>query len=225
MALGGALSGRLDIAGAAAQFERACALAPGDPAPLRTSADNLSQWGKAREAVSLADRAIKLDPLDPGCFVVKSVALFYARRYQDSISTADQALSMAPNRSQAAATAATCYSLMNQPDRAPAYLAKIPADDLFRQTVEAVVAARKGDRAGSTQILERIRRSWGDAANYQYAQVLSQQRDTNAAFVALDRAFALLDPGLAALPADPLLDPLRGDARFTALAKKLNVPA
>lgn len=41
----------------------------------------------------------------------------------------------------------------------------------------------------------------------------------------LDRAWEFRDPRLAYLKADILLNPLRSDARFAALVKKLNFPA
>ena len=45
------------------------------------------------------------------------------------------------------------------------------------------------------------------------------------AFAELGEAFRAKDPGLAYLKVDPFLDPIRGDARFTALLKRLSFPA
>ena len=45
------------------------------------------------------------------------------------------------------------------------------------------------------------------------------------AFEALERGFAVNDPGLNTLPVDPLFDPIRGDARFDALLKRVDVTA
>jgi len=65
----------------------------------------------------------------------------------------------------------------------------------------------------------------GDLGAYQYGQILAQIGEIDRAFAALDRAWAVRDPGLQTLRADPFVDPLRGDPRFKALEAKLNFPA
>jgi TolB-like protein len=93
---------------------------------------------------------------------------------------------------------------------------------LFRLTATAVAAAKLGDAAAAAQALGQIVAEYGDAALYQQAQVTAQQRGQAAATLALlDRAFAAGDPGLLWAPRDPLLDPLRGEARFKDLLSRL----
>ena len=49
--------------------------------------------------------------------------------------------------------------------------------------------------------------------------------DKDAAFQAFERALAQRSPYLLGLKTFPLLDPLRGDPRFSALVKKVGLPA
>ena len=64
-----------------------------------------------------------------------------------------------------------------------------------------------------------------DAENYQYAQIHAQLGDKDKAVQDLERAWEVKDPGLQFLRVDPWLDPLRSDARFTALMREMQFPS
>jgi hypothetical protein len=66
---------------------------------------------------------------------------------------------------------------------------------------------------------------FADQGSYQYAQIYAQRGDKDRAFAALDRAWAVHDPGLTNLKIDPFVDPLRSDRRFVALFRRLNFPS
>jgi hypothetical protein len=67
--------------------------------------------------------------------------------------------------------------------------------------------------------------SLGDAAAYQYAEIHAQWGNTAKALEWLQIALRQRDSGLANLKADPLLDPLRKEARFQAIEKALKFPS
>jgi hypothetical protein len=69
-----------------------------------------------------------------------------------------------------------------------------------------------------------MRDEFGAAASYQYADIHAQAGAFDRAFAALDDAVAAKDPGLQNLRSDPFLDPIRRDARFEALLKRLSFP-
>ena len=64
-----------------------------------------------------------------------------------------------------------------------------------------------------------------EPAAAQIAEVYSHRHDLDSAFKWLDEGFAHRDPGLRWLKVDPLYAPLRGDARYPALLKKVGLPA
>jgi hypothetical protein len=100
----------------------------------------------------------------------------------------------------------------------------VSPDDLFRLRGEATIAARSGDLKTVERIVSEIRKSFADAATYQYAQIYAQTRQLDDAFASLEKGVEVKDPGVTGLRTDPLLDPIRGDPRYSALVKKLNFP-
>src|SRR5207237_10779906 len=102
---------------------------------------------------------------------------------------------------------------------------KLPPEYLFRLVGEAILFARQGNRAASDAALQHAQQVFGDAANFQYAEIFAQRGEKDRAFAALDRAWNYRDPGLAWLKADDLLAGLRSEPPFLALLRKMNFPA
>ena len=61
----------------------------------------------------------------------------------------------------------------------------------------------------------------GDSSLYQQAEVLAQWGENDEAITTLERAKAVGDLGLIYLATDPMLDPLRREARFATLTTTL----
>ena len=61
----------------------------------------------------------------------------------------------------------------------------------------------------------------GDAAAYQYATIYAQWGNRAKALEWLETAWRVRDPGLEQLKTDPLMDPLRKEARFQAIERQL----
>ncbi len=221
-ALGWVAENQLDMSGAAAQYQRALALAGDDTATLHNVASFLSELGRNDEALALAARAAALDPLNPGNN--QGNALFYARRYADAAAVARRALAMAPKLAWSRGVLGQSLLMLGQAREAQAQFAQLPSEDPLGPTGEAMAAARLGDRAGSDKAMARLKQMFGDTANYEYGQIHAQRGEIDLAFAALDRAWTVRDPGLTALRCDPFLDPLRGDPRYKALEKRLNFP-
>ena len=115
--------------------------------------------------------------------------------------------------------------LLNRSSEARAVLAMLPPHDWSRQTYEAILAARSGDRAGAEALITKIRAANGDAESYQYGEIYAQLRDLDRAFAAFDKAVEVRDPGLINFKREPLLDPIRRDPRFAVLLTRLKFPA
>jgi tetratricopeptide (TPR) repeat protein len=151
--------------------------------------------------------------------------LAYWRRYSDAIAPLQKAAELAPTVSRNHTTLGMCWAQLGKVAQAEAEYRKAPPDDIYRLTGEAILFDRQGNRAASNQAVQRAQKVFGDAASYQYAEIYAQRGDKEGAFAALNRAWAIHDPGLTTLRVDPYLDPLRGDPRFQAMEKRLNFPA
>ena len=69
-----------------------------------------------------------------------------------------------------------------------------------------------------------MRATNGDVMSYQFGQIYAQLGDADRAFAAFDKAVEVRDSGLVQFKRDPLLDPLRQDARYRALLTRLKFP-
>ena len=216
---------RLDFVGALRGFEQALAAEPNDGFVLRKALNNLPWLGDGARALALADRYIALDPLNSVAHYDRGLCLYALRRHSEAIEAFNKALAIAPQRKTPRYVASHSLILLNRPGEARTVLAKVPADDGFRQTDEAILAARSGDRAGAEAIIAKMRNAYVDAASYQYGQIYAQLGDADRAFAAFDKAVEVRDPGLIELKRDPFLDPLRRDPRYAALLTRLKFPA
>jgi serine/threonine-protein kinase len=224
-ALAVTLGGKLDIQGALAEYRKASNRFTGEVEVLTSYSYFAARMGLDREALTAADKAVLIDPLNPRPRIMRSFAHFYARRYEDAEKAVREALDL-PNAATAFpyALLGNCQVMSGKIAEARASFAHAPADNLYRLAGEAVLDVRSGDRAGAERRLARIRELFGDSAAYQQAQVLAQLKQTDRALAALQRAREVRDPGLTSLPVHPFLDPIRSDPRFGALERRLGFP-
>jgi tetratricopeptide (TPR) repeat protein len=217
-------SDRLDFRGALAGYTRALAAQPNDTFVLRMALNDLPWLGDGGSALPLADRFVALDPLNPSAHLQRGICLYVLHRYEDSIAACNKALALAPQRNSVRYYISHNFILLNRPADARAVLAKLPPDDVFGLTDEAIIAARGGERGGAAAIIAKMRSQFGDTSSYQYAQINAQLGDIEQAFGSLYKAIETRDAGLAYLKRDPFLDPIRRDQRYAALLQRLNFP-
>lgn len=224
-ALAEALAGQLDLPGADAEYEKAAATANGNADVITAYGFFLIQTGRVANGLTLADRAIALDPLNPRTHTARNAGLFHSERYEEAIRSFHRVVQLAkvpPNL--AIVRIGECHMLLGNFKMAQASFERVPAEDIFRLTAEAILNARMGNGIKSDDRLANLRIRYGDLAAYQQAEVLAQQRETNAAFAALNHAMSNRDPGLLSLTVDTYLNPLHVDPRFKRLATKLGFP-
>lgn len=224
-ALAGILLNQLDIGRAATEFDKGHSLAGADADDLLTYGGFLRVLGESDEALDLARRAQARDPLNPGAYSKEGRALVTSYRYAEAVSAFRKALALAPNRLVDRAFLGTSLLDIGRSDEALAEFRKLPADYLFRLIGEAMLFARQGNRDASDAALQRAQQIFGDAANYQYADVFARRGEKDRAFAALEKAWEFRDPGLASMKGDVWLDPLRPDPRYAALLRRMNFPA
>jgi len=223
-ALGSIYQNQLNLIAAIDILQRAQSLAGSEVSVLTNYAALLSQFGRIEDALRTIDQAIKLDPLDPGAHYLRAMVLYRGRRYREAVAYARQALKISPGQSRTRGVLALSLFMLGDFSEARRQADLLPADDMRRLTVNAFLAARRGDSAAANQFRQAAVRRYADAAHYQYAQIYAQLGEKDRAFAELGQAWAQRDAGLASLNVDPLLDPLRGDPRFAAIVKKLNFP-
>ena len=216
------LFGRLDFASARGPYERSIQTSPNDARVIGGYAQFVSKIGRVELALETFARALKLDPLNPNAYRAQAQGLVAARRYAQAAQSMRHALDLNPKMSGAHAVIGDALLLQGDAKAAVTeYRAESSA--LFRLTGLAMALRPAGDAAGAVAAFGDLVAQLGDGGAYQQAQVQAQWRDANAAFAALDHALVVRDSGLVTLGIDPLLDPIRLDARYPGVARRLGL--
>lgn len=210
----------LDVSRATMDYERALQVSPGNAEVQSEVAHFLAACGKVGAAIAAARMAVSLDPLKPGVVLILARVLNSARQFAEAEEVARSLLAMAGRGHGVLGWSllfrGRCQEALAQFDAAGAGIAakagRICSLAVLRQDQQA--------RMELTAMQDR----YGDAACYQYAQILCLLGDVNGAIAALERARDVRDAGLMALVAlDPALDGLRSEPRFMALVTSLGL--
>jgi TolB-like protein len=212
-----------DWAGAELDFKKAIELDPHDSAPRRRYGRLMADLGRLPEALAAERAAAETDPLDP-----------YPQSYLGGFLTASGQLD--------AARAAFLRAQEITPDvQLDLY---VPFIDLLQGRPENLLAAARGPNGSeadrleaiavaaytlghadeSTHALNELIEKFGSKTPAHVAVVYAWRGDHDRAFQWLDRGLAVHDPALEAIHYDPILARLKGDPRYEALLRKMNLP-
>lgn len=220
-ALGLALSsGRLDIRGARAPYDRSYELGKGDADVLNRFATFCARTGRFEEARAAINRAAELDPLNPLVLRAMGTLAYTERRYAESIPPFERALAVNPNLIGARTGIGASQLMLGQLDAAKK---SFSADQggLFGQVGLAVIARKQNRAEEAEAALARLIADHGDNSLYQQAEIYAQWGDRDRAIAALKQARTLNDAGLMYMRNDPFLDPIRKDPEFQRLLDEL----
>ena len=93
----------------------------------------------------------------------------------------------------------------------------------LRLTAEAADYYALGDRKTAETKLAQLVEEFGDDASFQVASIYSLWGDHDRAFAALERGYAIRDPGLVLIQLHTAFDPIRDDPRYDAFLKKMGL--
>jgi TolB-like protein/Tfp pilus assembly protein PilF len=218
-ALGFALaSGKLDMRGARAPFDRSHALAPGDANVLSRYATFSSNLRNHARATSVITRAATLDPLNARTFRSNGDILYNAGDSAASILAYRKAIELNPTLSGVNASMGFAQLMAGAYDDARTSFSK-ERSAVRRLPGLAILAYRAGDHRAAAEILAALVAEYGDRSHYQYAQIHAQSGKQDKALASLQAAWDLRDGGIMLMYADPLLEPLHRTDGYLALAK------
>jgi len=215
--------GFADYARAAVEYDRALALSPGNALVLRQSALFFSLAGRTEAAVANAKRAVVLDPLNVAVHRTLGNVLYDARRYREAIEAYNRALSINPQADHVAAFQGWAHLSLGEFEAARESCATPPVD-WDSNTCLAVVYHKLNRRSDADAALAAVTAAMGDDGAFQYAEIYAQWGNIPKALEWLETAYRMHDPGLWALKAEPMLDPLRQEPRFKEIERKLKFP-
>jgi len=213
-----------DWAGARADLERARSLSPGSPGILTQYASLLAAQGHLPEAIAALKEAAGLDPLSADIPMLESAVYLGTGQLALAEAAATRALELAPEHGRAARNLGFALLLQKRLPEARAAFRR-SSNVFFAAVGEVMVEHAAGNAAASRRALDGLLATpYVQQGSYQVAQAYAWRGETDLAFEWLGQAVDAHDAGLNYLTFDPFLRPLRGDARFTALLRKLKLP-
>lgn len=215
--------GQLDVRGARGPFERSVAIGAGEATVQARFAQYAARCGRFDEARTALAAALVRDPLNPLIHRAAGGIAYAERRFAACLDPLQKALSMNPKLSRAHAALGDARLNLGDIDGAASAYAKEPVADM-RLAGLAIARHRAGRDAEARDAFAALQ-ALGDRVLYQQAQVQAQFGWGDEALATLAKARRLGDSGLIYSRNDPFLDPLRGEARFTALLDGLGFDA
>ncbi|HET9250944.1 MAG TPA: protein kinase [Candidatus Eisenbacteria bacterium] len=216
-----------DWPGAEREFQRAIELNPGYATGRQWYAEYLARMGRNTEAVSEISRAVELDPLSAPVAGMVGTVQYYGRKYDLAIESYRQALRL--NQGQVLARFYLGLALLANGATAEAVTELERADGesrgipLMRAGLGYAYAVA-GRRREAERVYQELRaRSGVPVAPSLLALVAVGLESNDAAFRHLEDGFARQDSYLGHLKVLPVVDPLRGDPRFTDLLRRLKL--
>jgi TolB-like protein/Tfp pilus assembly protein PilF len=219
-----ARSGKFDFKGALADWQNAYTDESRVTDTVAEYSRFLSSVGRSSDGFEWADKSISADPLNARSHQSKVWAYFCARRYREASEAARKLLEWAPRRGSTLARLGDSLLILGKTEEALAAYTQCDPNHPSRLLGEALVAWRKGDRAGSDGAVAQLTNSYGETASFRLAGIHAQRGEKDLALRQLQRAFSVKDFGMASLSTDPWVDPLRTDAAFKALQARMDFP-
>jgi TolB-like protein/Tfp pilus assembly protein PilF/class 3 adenylate cyclase len=209
------------------EFERALQLDPNyATAHHWFGSGPLLALGRFDESIVEAKRSIELDPLSMIINADFGNDYYYARRYDEAIAQLRKTIEIEPRFYLAHYYLGEALQLKGQLPEAISEYRKATEldDDPFALALLGQAYARSGQSDEAKKILTRLNEQEKSryVAAYGIAVVFLGMGDKNHAMDELERAYRENDGNdIYNIRVDPLLDDLRGDLRFEALAQKI----
>ena len=214
---------RWDWAGAQADFEKAIALDPGDARFEQRYGELLATQGRLPEAIAVTRKAIELDPLSHSAWQTLTIFLVSSRDFTAAHEASRRALELSPQSDFSLNDLGTLQLLEGHAKDALETFRRIDNEG-FRLSSVAMAEHTLGHAKESQRDLEQLLTQHAKEAAFQIAELYAWRGERNKAFEWLERAYQQRDGGLSDIKTDPPLADLRGDPRYTAFLRKMNLP-
>jgi TolB-like protein/Flp pilus assembly protein TadD len=213
-------------------FRRAIELDPSDSNARHRYSHLLIAMKRFDESLVESTKAIEIDPLDPN--LVAHLGFHYktARQPDRAIDVCRQAIALNPNARvgyfyhaeayvQKGMIAEALALVEGMPETVKKEIATTPGVTGFGHVFAA--AGRTKEAREAIAALEVVSKSKTNAS-YRLARNYAALGEIDLAFRWLDQAYSDRAPVLMDLEVDPVLDPLRADARYDALVRRIGFP-
>ena len=209
-----------DWTGANASLQRALALDPGNSGVVTFASSLAASLGRFEEALELAHRAIALNAVSRGLL---AQICFAMGRQEEAEVDFTKTIELNPNLDGNHGWLGFVYLAEGRALDALAEIEREPMNFARLQGYAVVYYALGRTKDSDTALRELIVKYQTDSS-FQIAGVYAFRHEPDQAFEWLERAYVQHDTGLANTRFDPLRKNVRGDPRYAAFLKKVNLP-
>ncbi|MDQ2948059.1 MAG: hypothetical protein M3Y27_19340, partial [Acidobacteriota bacterium] len=218
-----------DSRGSETESRRAIELSPSNATARQQYGQSLCNLERFEECLAETARAHALDPAYLTVAVDMGMRLYEARRYADAIAPIQKVLEFNPDFAVGHRCLGQVYEANRMYVEALAELRKaveLSGDSPMYVAALGHAYAISGHRAEARQALRKL----DDLAKRRYvssfprALIYAGLGENDRALEWLERAFQERSTWMMRLKVDPRLDPLRGDARFIDLVRRVGLP-
>jgi eukaryotic-like serine/threonine-protein kinase len=219
-----------DFVGGEADYKKAIALDPSDATAHQWYSLDLAGVGRIRESIDEAERAYQLDPLSPVISLDRAMPYLSARQFDKAIDICKKVLAENPDFGQAHLALYTAFwGLHKYPESIEELKvhAQLQGDKVLGEMAAAMgTGLRSGGKDGALHSAVQAllaQRKAGDyfVSPYAIAQNYANLGDKDHAFEWLENAYKERDSSIVWMPTDLMLDPIRSDARYAELVRKV----
>ena len=215
--------GSLDFTAAEAAYAKALALEPGNARVQRSYAQFSANLGRFSRAIEALNRAMELDPLNPNSLGNYGRTLHFARRYAESATFFEHALTLEPHDMVWRYYSAMNYLALGQIDTAVEQCTA-NGDFPYNPVCLAIAYHKQNRKADAAAELAKYRKWAGDGGAFQYAQIYAQWGEREQALHWLAAAYGVRDGSISEIKVDPFLDPIRNTPRYKEIEGRLHFP-
>ena len=219
-----------DWEGAEAEYQRAIALNPSYAEARVFYSHFLTAMGRAEEAAPQIERALELDPLVAFNHAMHGVQLTFADRDEDAYGAFQEAFRMNPNLGFAGGQIASLLARQGRYEEALDATREFHAGRGNTAAVDALTqGAAEGGFEGAMLRLAEVQAARPDATRirpFNMAVGFANAGQADQTFEWLERAIEARDHDMVYLAVNPAFrtEVVRGDPRFNALLRRMNLP-
>jgi len=217
-----------DWAAAEQEFQRSLQLNPNDAAVRHRYSRYLSTVGRIDDALREIRQAQGLDPLSQIAKANVGVIYYFARQYDAAMKPLNDILKEDPNFDTGYWGLGLIYEQKGMPREAVAQMEKAATLSPDPNTVASLahVYASSGQKEKALKILSQLetRAKKESISSYHFALIYVGLGDREKALAALEKAFQERSTLLTYSKMDPRFDPIRSDARFINIQRRIGLP-
>jgi serine/threonine protein kinase/tetratricopeptide (TPR) repeat protein len=215
-----------DWAGAEREFQIALRLNPNSTVVHHSHAHFLREEGKTGESIAEGRRGVELDPVSVEANFILSQSLYEARRFDESIFQLHKLLDLEPRFWPAHLYLGKIFAAQGHFQDALEELKKAPDFTAEPRATIGYVYGRLGRAADARKVISDLKElsKIEYVAPTHFAKVYIGLGDKDQAYAWLEKGYQQRDFWLLFLKGEPTYDPLRSDARFQDLLRRIGFP-